>query len=400
MKAYDHQCRRDILGKRIDRAIRRPVIGIPLFFAVMSIVFLLTFSTVGMALSVSMEKALLSASEKINELLHSAQAPAWFCRFLTEGVLTGIGSVLSYLPQTAILFFLLSLLEQCGYFARAAYALDPITRPFGLSGRAVLPMTVAFGCTVPAVMATESLDGEERRTVLAALPFLPCSARLPIILMTASLFEGKEALVSFFLYTISLTTALFSSLLSSRGKTPPPLSASLVPCQSPSLRALVIETGEKLKDFLIRAATVVLLSQILFDLPATLTPTLTLAERGDESILALLCALVAPLFAPLGFGDGKTTAALIAGIFAKESVVSTLTFLSYPHAPVFSDPADALSFAVFSLLYLPCAMTLDTLRLRLGWKKTLLFCLRTFVLAYLSAYMTYTLAKVLLLCTK
>ncbi len=377
----------------LDRFICRPAVGIPLLLAVVAAVFHLTFSGVGGALSHAMEETALRAIRALGALLRASGAPDWFCRFLTDGVLTGLASELAFLPQTAILFFSLAALRECGYLARAALAVDGAMRCLGLSGRAVLPILIALGCNVPAIAACETEEESEKRALLGAIPFLPCSARLPVLLFAASLFPGKEAETALLLLGICLAMAALSALIS--GADAPPLPLALPPLCLPSPAPLLCEVKQKLAEFLLRAGTVVLLSEAVLDLAAVLTPALSPAASGSESLLAAVCRRISPIFAPLGFRDGRAAAALIAGIFAKESIVSTLTLLSPDPSDVLGDAACTLSFAVFSLTYLPCVMTLAALWRSVGLRKTLLFCLRSLLFAYLGAFLSYTFARFL-----
>ena len=370
---------------RIDACICRPIIGIPLFFAVMCAVFFLTFSSLGNALSAYMEHIFSILSVYLQNWLSHLGSSAWLCRFIVDGVWMGIASVLSFIPQTAILFFLLAFLEDSGYLARAVSALDHVMKHLGVSGKAIIPLIIGFGCTVPAVLATSTLEASEKERTAASLPFIPCNARLPVILLlSASFFEEHSALFAISLYLLCVGVS-FLSLSCYRSKEPsndaPPLIMELPRYRMPRLVNLLREVKNKLKDFLVRAGTVVFLSCVVVDLLAMLKPNLQPIENSSESILACLGNTVAPFFSIFGFGDGRIVAALAAGFFAKESIVSTIQILIPEGLSAVISASGAFSLAVFSLLYVPCAATLGAFAKEFGKRKAFFLFLRTFLIA-------------------
>ena len=393
-KAIKKQGVRSHFEDWIDSFICRPIIGIPLFFSVMCAVFFLTFSSVGNALSSNMEHIFSILSVYLQNWLLSLSVSAWLCHFLVDGIWMGIASVLSFIPQTAILFFLLAVLEDSGYLARAVSALDHFMKYLGVSGKAVIPLIIGFGCTVPAVLATSTLEDSEKERTAASLPFIPCNARLPVILLLASsFFEEHSALFAISLYLLCVGVS-FLSLSYYKSKEPsadaPPLIMELPRYRMPRLVNLLREVKNKLKDFLIRAGTVVFLSCVTVDLLAMLKPDLHPITNSNESILAHLGNTVAPFFSLFGFGDGRIVAALAAGFFAKESIVSTIQILIPEGLSAVISQSGAFSLAVFSLLYIPCAATLGAMAKEFGKRKALVIFLRTFLIACIMTFLSYS----------
>ena len=268
-------------------------------------------------------------------------------RFLTDGIFSGVAAVLAFMPQTAILFLLLALLEDSGYMARAAFVMDSTLRPFGLSGKAFIPMLIGFGCTVPAVLSTETLEAREKETAILSLPFIPCSARFPVFVMIISaFFEKYAAVAAFSIYLLGILIAILSALLHSRSKNgcpAPPLTIELPKYRMPRIRNLMREVGAKLKDFLVRAGTIVFLSCVVISILSSLSVDFTLAETGEDSILAAIGRLFAAPFSLIGFEDGRIISALAAGFFAKESIVSTIEILIPEGLSAVLSPAGAAS---------------------------------------------------------
>ncbi len=384
------------IDDRIDALICRPYIGIPLFFVVMSLVFSLTFSSLGAYLSSLLEKLFSIFSSYLHIFLFSIDAHPLICTLLTDGIWRGVSAVLTFMPQTAILFFLLAALEDLGYLTRAAFVMDALMRRLGISGKAIVPIVIGFGCTVPAVMSTVTLAEEEKESVIYALPFLPCSARLPLILMISSVFFPKHrTLAALFLYAISIFACVLSLLLSRKKEQTAPLIMELPRYRLPHPLSLFREAKNKLRDFLVRAGTVVFLSETALSLFSMLGTDLRPVSDPSESLLIHIGNALAPLFAPLGFDEGRLVLALVAGFFAKESIVGTIELLIPEGAEALLTPAAALSFAVFALLYLPCAATLGAMKSELGKRKTALAVLRFLLFAAVFSYLFYTLARIL-----
>lgn len=397
-KAVKREQKESSFTDQLDRIICRPYIGIPLFFAVVFLVFLLTFSSIGGYLSEQLENLFSYFGSGLYTLLTRLGVSEGIRRFLTDGIFSGVAAVLSFMPQTAILFLLLALLEDSGYMARAAFVMDSTLRPFGLSGKAFIPMLIGFGCTVPAVLSTATLEEKEKETAVLSLPFIPCSARFPVFVMIISaFFEKYAALAAFSIYFLGIFTAVFSAFLRSRSKNgspAPPLTIELPKYRMPRARNLMREVGAKLKDFLIRAGTIVFLSCVVISILSSLSPDLTPAETGEDSILAAFGRLFSAPFALIGFGDGRIVSALAAGFFAKESIVSTIEILIPEGLSAVLSPAGAASLAAFSLLYAPCAATLSAIRKELGGKKALYALLRCLLFAFAVSFLIYTVFKI------
>lgn len=386
------------LTDRIDRVICRPYVGIPLFFLVVFLVFLLTFSSVGNYLTERLSDMFSYFEDKLHLIFIRIGVSEGIRCFVIDGIVSGVAAVLSFMPQTAILFLLLALLEDSGYMARAAFVMDGALRPFGLSGKAFIPMLIGFGCTVPAVMSTATLDPEEKETAIFSLPFIPCNARLPIFIMIISaFFERHAALAAFAIYALGISVAILSAFIHSRSKAgcpAPPLTIELPKFRLPRTMNLMRAVGTKLKDFLVRAGSVVFLSCVVIYILSSVSWDFTLAETGNDSILAAFGELFSPLFSVIGFGDGRIVSALAAGFFAKESIVSTIEILIPEGLAAVLSPAGAASLAVFSLLYTPCAATLSAVRKELGRKKALFILLRCLAFAFAVSFLIYTVFKI------
>ena len=383
------------MGGRLDQWLCRPTIGIPLFLVLMFIVFYLTFSGIGDWLSSLLERFFAWVLEAMYTSLVKRGASEMLCRFLILGVFRGVASVLAFLPQTAILFFWFAFLDGSGYMARAVLVMDYALRPLGLSGRAFIPFLIGFGCNVPAVISAAELEQKEKKVVTQALPFIPCNARLPVFTMIVSVFfENQRAHIALFVYMIGIGTALLSSLFFFGRSSPAPLKENFPPLRFPKISLILSEVKIKSKEYLIRAGTVVFLSCLAVDFLGTFTPQLKFTSTGEDSILAQLGGFLAPLFAPLGFDDGRLIAALAAGFFAKETIVSTIEILLPNGIRSVLNPEQALSFLVFSFLYTPCITTVFTIKKVLGASTARRTILRSFCIAYVLTYLIYTLFRI------
>ena len=392
--------------ERIDSVATHKYFALPLFLGLMLVVFLLTFSGPGAwlsdAIATFMEDVLCPG---VAGALTAAKAPEILIGLLVDGLIAGVGGVLTFLPMIALLFLFLSLLEDSGYMARAAFVMDRTLRRFGLSGKAFIPMLMGFGCTVPAVMGARTMENEkDKRMTIMLVPFMSCGARLPIYgLMTAAFFPRQAGLIVFSLYVLGPLLAILSGLILKKGvfkgETAPFL-LELPPYRMPTLRNIALHVWERVSDFLSRAGTTIaLMSMVIWVLQNFSTRFLPVADTS-ESILAFMGSYIAPLFAPLGFGTWQAAVALLTGLIAKEAVVSSMSLFygfsmtDYAAAGVamaatFS-PAAALSFLVFCALYTPCIAAIATIRRETGslvWTTvTLLWQLGA---AYLMSFITY-----------
>ena len=387
---------------QIDKVLTHRIFAIPLFIAIMGLVFFLTFNVVGAFLSDVMSYAIdgltLLADRAltaygINPVVHS---------LVIDGIFAGVGSVVSFLPLIVTLFFFLSILEDSGYMARVAFVMDKLLRKIGLSGRSFVPMLVGFGCSVPAIMATRTLSSNrDRKMTILLTPFMSCSAKIPIYtLFAAAFFPGHELLVMLALYfggiLVGILVALVLKNTAFKGN-PVPFVMELPNYRFPSAKSVVLLMWEKAKDFLTRAFTVIFMATVIIWFMQTFDTRLNVVENSASSILAALGRLVSPIFAPLGFGDWRMVTALVSGFTAKEAVVSTFGVIlgvstEQLGAALHSlfTTASAASFLAFCLLYTPCVAAVSTIRteLKSGWK-TVGIVFAQCLVAWLAAFVVY-----------
>ena len=387
---------------QIDKVLTHRIFAIPLFIAIMGLVFFLTFNVVGAFLSDVMAYAIdgltiladrALTAYGINPVVHS---------LIIDGIFAGVGSVVSFLPLIVTLFFFLSILEDSGYMARVAFVMDKLLRKIGLSGRSFVPMLVGFGCSVPAIMATRTLSSNrDRKMTILLTPFMSCSAKIPIYtLFAAAFFPGHELLVMLALYfggiLVGILVALVLKNTAFKGN-PVPFVMELPNYRFPSAKSVVLLMWEKAKDFLTRAFTVIFMATVIIWFMQTFDTRLNVVENSASSILAALGRLVSPIFAPLGFGDWRMVTALVSGFTAKEAVVSTFGVIlgvstEQLGAALHSlfTTASAASFLAFCLLYTPCVAAVSTIRteLKSGWK-TVGIVFAQCLVAWLAAFAVY-----------
>lgn len=387
---------------QIDKVLTHRIFAIPLFIAIMGLVFFLTFNVVGAFLSDVMSYAIdgltLLADRAltaygINPVVHS---------LIIDGIFAGVGSVVSFLPLIVTLFFFLSILEDSGYMARVAFVMDKPLRKIGLSGRSFVPMLVGFGCSVPAIMATRTLSSNrDRKMTILLTPFMSCSAKIPIYtLFAAAFFPGHELIVMLALYfggiLVGILVALVLKNTAFKGN-PVPFVMELPNYRFPSAKSVVLLMWEKAKDFLTRAFTVIFMATVIIWFMQTFDTRLNVVENSASSILAALGRLVSPIFAPLGFGDWRMVTALVSGFTAKEAVVSTFGVIlgvstEQLGAALHSlfTTASAASFLAFCLLYTPCVAAVSTIKteLKSGWK-TVGIVFAQCMVAWLAAFVVY-----------
>ena len=310
-----------------------------------------------------------------------------------DGIFNGVGSVLSFLPIIVVLFFFLSLLEDTGYMARIAFVMDKILRKIGLSGRSMVPMLIGFGCSVPAVMASRTLPSErDRKLTVMLIPFMSCSAKLPIYsFFTATFFPGNGAIVMIALYFLGILVGVLTALISKssvfKGEAVP-FVMELPNYRMPSAKSVGQLLWEKAKDFITKAFSVIFIATIVIWFLQTFDPHLNMVADSSDSILAVVAGWIAPLFAPLGFGDWKICSALISGFMAKESVVSTLTVLFGGAAGLQKvlDPFTAFVLLVFCLLYTPCVAAIASIKREMGTRDAAVTVVFQCVVAWLAAF--------------
>ena len=386
----------------IDRVLTNRYLAIPLFIAIMGLVFFLTFNVVGAFLSDVMEYAVDGLTMLADRALTAYDINPVVHSLIIDGIFAGVGSVLSFLPLIVTLFFFLSILEDSGYMARVAFVMDKLLRKIGLSGRSFVPMLIGFGCSVPAIMATRTLSSNrDRKMTILLTPFMSCSAKIPIYtLFAAAFFPGKELPVMILLYfggmVVGILMALVLKTTMFRGN-PVPFVMELPNYRFPSAKSVLLLMWEKAKDFLTRAFTVIFMATVIIWFLQSFDLKLNVVSDSTQSILARLGQLVAPLFAPLGFGDWRMVTALVSGFTAKEAVVSTFGVILGVSAEQLQvalhslfTPLSAASFLTFCLLYTPCVAAVATIRRELGSKwKTVAVVIAQCLVAWLAALLVY-----------
>ena len=361
-------------SEKIDKVLTNKYLAIPMFLAIMMLIFYLTFGLIGAWLSDLLSLGIEQITDicdkgltayGINPVVHS---------LIIDGVFAGVGSVLSFLPVIVVLFFFLSILEDSGYMARIAFVMDKLLRKIGLSGRSFVPMLIGFGCTVPAVMATRTLSSDrDRKMTIMLTPFISCSAKIPVYSVFAmAFFKDHAALVMMALYVTGIVVSILVALILKgtvfSGK-PVPFVMELPNYRLPSVKSVLQLMWDKAKDFLQRAFTIIFVATIIIWFLQTFDTRLNVVMDSANSLLAVLGRWVAPIFTPLGFGDWRISTSLITGFTAKEAVVSTMSVLcgtSMSNLPQtlgsFFTPLSAVSFLVFTLLYTPCVAAIAAIR--------------------------------------
>ena len=359
-------------SRRLDRILTGKYTAIPAFVAIMALVFWLTFGVVGAWLSGLLEMGIEGFTNLVDRGLTLYGINPVVHSLVIDGIFSGVGSVLSFLPTIIVLFFFLSILEDSGYMARVAFVMDKLLRKIGLSGRSIVPMLIGFGCTVPGVMATRTLPSErDRKMTILLTPFMSCTAKVPIYaFFTAAFFPEHGALVMIALYFGGIIMAILMALLLRgsmfRGE-PVPFVMELPNYRFPGLQNVAQLLWEKAKDFLTRAFTVIFVATIIIWFLQTFDGHLNVVTDSQSSLLAAVAGVIAPVFAPLGFGNWQISTALITGFMAKESVVSTLTvLLGGLELTTFMTPLTAVSLLVFTLLYTPCVAAVSSVKRELG----------------------------------
>lgn len=397
-------------SRSLDQILTHKYFSIPIFIGIMGVVFFLTFHLIGGTLSDLMAEGIDRLTVLAEDALAAAGVNEVVRSLVIDGALTGVGSVLSFLPTILVLFFFLSLLEDSGYMARVAFVFDRLLRKIGLSGRSFVPLLIGFGCSVPAVMATRTLSSErDRKMTLLLIPFMSCSAKLPIYaLFCAAFFPEQAALMMVALYLLGmgvgiLVALVFKSTLFT-GK-PVPFVLELPAYRLPSPRSILLHMWEKAKDFLTRAFTVIFVAAIVIWFLQKFDFRFNLVANSGGSMLAAIGSALTPIFAPLGFGDWRASTALITGLSAKETVVSTLAVLSGAGSEAaltaslqaMFTPLTAFSFLVFTLLYMPCVAAMAAIRRELhsGMQAALMMVFQTAV-AWLGAFVLYQIVELVM----
>ena len=394
-----HASKEQIRSSRIDQVLTGKYTAIPAFIGIMALVFYLTFGVIGAGLQDLLAAGIDALTALTDQALTGWHINAALHSLIIDGIFTGVGSVLSFLPIIVTLFFFLSLLEDTGYMARVAFVMDKLLRRIGLSGRSIVPMLIGFGCTVPGVMASRTLPSErDRKMTILLTPFMSCSAKLPIYsLFAAAFFPGHAALVMVGLYFLGIAVGVLMAILLKgtvfKGEAVP-FVMELPNYRLPGLKNVAQLLWDKAKDFLERAFTVIFLATIVIWFLQNFDLRFSLTSDPQTSILALLAGDIAPLFAPLGFGDWRISTALITGFMAKESVVSTLTIL-FGSSAAFAGaltPAQAAPLLVFCLLYTPCIAAVASVKRELGGKWAAIMVANQCIVAWVCAFVVHLIA--------
>ncbi len=385
-----------IRSRRIDAVLTGKYTAIPTFILIMGAVFFLTFNVIGVVLQNLLEKGIDYLTAQMDQLLTAWSVNTVLHSLVIDGIFKGVGSVLSFLPIIVVLFLFLSLLEDSGYMARVAFVMDKPLRKIGLSGRSIVPMLVGFGCTVPGIMASRTLPSErDRKMTILLTPFMSCSAKLSIYAFFATAFFPKyKALVMVGLYVMGILIGILVALIIRKtlfkGEAVP-FVMELPNYRMPALKNVLQLLWEKAKDFLQRAFTVIFVATIVIWFLQSFDLHFNLTADSQNSILAVVAGLIAPVFAPLGFGDWRISTALISGFMAKESVVSTLSVLTGSMDVIHKilTPASALSLLIFCLLYTPCVAAVSSVKRELGSKWALVVVVGQCVVAWIMAALVY-----------
>ena len=370
-----HESKERARSAGIDRILTGKYTAIPCFIAIMALVFWLTFDVVGAYLQDGLDLLIQWLAGRVDALLVAVSAGAGVRSLVMDGIFAGVGSVLSFLPVIVVLFFFLSLMEDSGYIARVAFVMDKLLRKLGLSGRSIVPMLLGFGCTVPGIMATRTLPSErDRKLTILLTPFMSCSAKLPVYaFFTAAFFPARRGVIMIGLYILGIALGiLFAVLLKGtvfKGEAVP-FVMELPNYRMPGAKNVLHLMWDKAKDFLQRAFTIIFVASIVIWFLQTFDFHLNVARNSQDSVLASLAGLIAPVLAPLGLGDWRICVALITGFMAKESVVSTLSVLFGAEVAIQSvlTPLGAVSLLVFCLLYTPCVAAIAAVRREMGGK--------------------------------
>ena len=401
--------RQHLRSINIDNILTDKYLAIPIFLGIMALVFWLTFGVIGSYLSGIMGDGVTLVSDAVRSGMTDAGVNPVVISLVVDGAFAGVGSVLSFVPTIVVLFFFLSLLEDSGYMARVAFVMDKLLRKIGLSGRSFVPMLIGFGCTVPAVMSARTLSSErDRKMTILLVPFMSCSAKLPIYgVFSMAFFPGHSALVMIALYLLGMVTAIITGLVMKstvfRGK-PVPFVMELPNYRFPSAGTLIILLWQKAKDFITRAFTVIFFASLIIWFLQTFNIRMNVVADSADSMLAWIGRFIAPVFTPLGFADWRASTALLTGFAAKEAVISTLAVLTGAGTAVLPTalttiftPAAAASFLVFTLLYTPCVAAISTIsrEMHSRWTALGLVVYQT-AIAWLAAFAVFQIGSLII----
>ncbi len=389
--------------ERLDQVLMNRYAALPIFFFFMFVIYYVSITLVGEITIGGIEWFINDVlMVTVAAVLGGLGAADWIIALINDGIITGVGAVLTFVPQLVVLFIFISILEDSGYMARVAFIMDRIFRHFGLSGKSFIPMVVGLGCSVPGVMATRTLENERERKLTAVLtPFISCGAKMPIYVLMASVFFVEyQTLLVFSLYLVSLTVVFASGFILSKTWFKGADSGYLLeipPLRLPKLKNTATQVWQRTKEFIVRAGTIIFAASVVLWFLQSFTPVLQMAQTPDESILAAFGKIIAPIFIPLGFGNWVASVALLTGIAAKEMIISTMSVLLSGQEGSFTDavsliftPVSAYSFVIFVLLASPCMAAIATMKKELGnWRDFLFALVYQIGLAYTIALIIY-----------
>ncbi len=387
------ESREHLRSSRLDKLFTGKWTAIPVFILIMAVVFWLTFSVIGAFFQGLLEAGIALLTESVDVLLTGANVAPAIHSLVVDAIFTGVGSVLSFMPIIVVLYFFLSLLEDSGYMARVAFFMDKLLRRIGLSGRSIVPMLIGFGCSVPAIMSTRTLPSDrDRKMTQLLIPFMSCSAKLPIYaFFSAAFFPRYSALVMIVLYFTGIITAILVALIGKitvfKGEAVP-FVMELPNYRMPGMKNVLMLMWDKAKDFLQRAFTVIFVGTVAVWFLQNFDLTFNMVTDSESSILAKVAGLVAPVFAPLGFGNWKVVTSLISGFLAKESVVSMLTILYGGSEGLQSalSPLTAFVFLIYCLLYTPCVAAIAAVKREAGRRAAVKMVLFQCIVAWIVAF--------------
>ncbi len=399
------------VSDRVDQIVTNRYLAIPLFFAIMGLVFYITFGALGPRLS-DLVGGFINGTlaDAVRGLLTGIGAADWATGLVCDGIIAGLGAVLAFLPQILLLFFFLSILEDSGYMARAAFIMDRALHVIGLSGKSFVPMLMGFGCSVPAVMSSRTLENEkDRRLTIMLIPFMSCSAKMPIYsLFIAAFFGASRGLAVCSIYLLGVVVAILCAFLLQKTVLKgghAPFVMELPPYRLPTAKTLSLHVWEKLKDFLTKAGTVLLGASVVVWALQYFNFSFQHVQDSSQSILGLIGTAIAPLFRPLGFGDWQSSVSLLSGLIAREQVVSSLGILYGTSGAGLAaalqavyTPASAYAFMTFALLFIPCIAAVTTIRREMNSRKWTLIALSfQAVVAYFVTFVVYQLGRLVML---
>ena len=389
-----------IRSQKIDRILTGKYTAIPCFVGIMVAVFYLTFNVIGAYLQDLLALGIDALTKVTDHVLTAANVNPAIHGLVIDGIFSGVGSVLSFLPVIVTLFFFLSLMEDSGYIARVAFFMDKLLRKIGLSGRSIVPMLIGFGCTVPAVMSTRTLPSErDRKMTILLTPFMSCSAKLPIYaFFVNAFFPGRGGLIMAGLYILGIVMGILIALFYKgtlfKGEAVP-FVMELPNYRLPGFKNVSQLLWEKAKDFLQRAFSVILVATVVVWFLQSFDLHLNMVTDSQNSILATIAGMIAPLFQPLGLGDWRICTSLISGFMAKESVVSTLEILFAGNVNTALSTLSAASLLVFSLLYTPCVAAIASIKRELGQRWAIGVVIWQCVIAWLAAFAVHLIGSFL-----